>query len=159
MKHDIFIDNNIVSRFANPADLEYKELIRWLMEDQDIEEGQEDNRAYLVVSKKLLVEYYRSCRDSFGATSIHVIISKLTGQNRLVQISNQNIKDFKSKFFTKTIERKLRSNNDDREHIPLVLLSDRKYALTNDHNFKYDLEHFPGFTVIVRSRPEDLNYK
>lgn len=89
MKHDIFIDNNIASKFANPADPEYKELIRWLMDNHEITEGQDDDRAY----------------------------------------------------------------------IPAVLLSDRKYALTYDENFTYDLENFPGFTVIVKSRPEELPYK
>ena len=88
-----------------------------------------------------------------------MIVSKLTREGRLVNISNQQIKNFKNQYFTKTVEKKLQSNDEDREHIPTVLLSDRKYALTYDDNFKYDLEHFPGFTVIVKKRPEDLPYK
>ncbi len=159
MKRDIFIDNNIASKFANPADPEYKELIRWLMDNHDIPERQDDDRAYLVVSQKLMTEYNRSCRDASGSTSIPMIISKLTQEGRLVRISNQQIKDFKSLHFTKAVEKKLRSNNEDREHIPTVLLSDRKYALTYDEDFTYDLEHFPGFTVIVKSRPEEIPYK
>ncbi len=158
MKHDIFIDNNIASKFANPADPEYKELIRWLMDNHEIGEGQNDDRAYLVVSQKLLAEYLRSCRDASGATSIPMIINKLTKEDRLVRITNQEIKDFKSQHFTKAVEKKLRSNNEDRDHIPTVLLSDRKYALTYDENFTYDLEHFHGFAVIVKSRPEELPY-
>ncbi len=159
MKHDIFIDNNVASKFANPADPEYKALIQWLMDNHDIEDGAEDDRAYLVVSQKLLAEYSRSCRDASGATSIPMIVSNLTKEGRLVRVTNQEIKDFKTLYFTKTVEKKLRSNNEDRDHIPPVLLSDRKYALTYDDNFTYDLEHFPGFTVIVKSRPEDLDYK
>ncbi len=73
MIRDIFIDNNIASKFSNPADPEYKELIRWLMDNHDIAEGEEDDRAYLVVSHKLLSEYYRSCRDASGKTSIPMI--------------------------------------------------------------------------------------
>lgn len=30
MKKDIFIDNNIASKFSNPLDPEYKKLIKWL---------------------------------------------------------------------------------------------------------------------------------
>lgn len=159
MKHDIFIDNNIASKFANPADPEYKALIQWLMNNHDISEGAADDRAYLVVSQKLLAEYSRSCRDAAGITSIPMIVNKLTQEGRLVKITNQQIKDFKNQYFTKKVEKKLQSNNEDREHIPTVLLSDRKFALTYDDNFKYDLEHFPGFTVIVGKRPEDLPYK
>lgn len=159
MKHDIFIDNNIASKFSNPADQEYKNLIRWLMDNHNLAQGQDDDRAYLVVSRKLIAEYGRSCQTASGATSIHVIINKLTQEGRLVFISNQNIKNFKNLYFTKVIERKFRSNQEDRDHIPVVLLSERKYALSYDKNFTYDLEHFPGFKVIVRSRPEDLQYE
>ena len=44
MKHDIFIDNNIASRFSRPADPEYKKLIEWLMNNRIIEEGDDDDR-------------------------------------------------------------------------------------------------------------------
>ena len=159
MKHDIFIDNNIACKFSNPADSEYKELIRWLMDNHKIADGKEDDRAYLVVSHKILAEYYRSCRNDAGKTSIPMIISQLTKDGRLELFSNEEINGFKSQYFTKAIEKKLRSNNEDREHIPPVLMSDRKYALTYDDNFTYDLEHFPGFTVIVQKRPENIPYR
>lgn len=51
MKKDIFIDNNIACRFANPMDPEMKKLINWIMKN---EEGSEDN-AILVVSDKLFM--------------------------------------------------------------------------------------------------------
>lgn len=159
MKRDIFIDNNIASKFSNPADPEYKELIRWLMDNHEIEKGKEDDRAYLVVSQKLMVEYIRSCRDASGKTSIPMIINQLTRDGRLERISNQQIKDFKDQYFTKAVEKKLRSNNEDRDHIPAVLLSERKYALTYDDNLTYDLKTFSGFAVIVSKRPEDIPYK
>jgi len=159
MKHDIFIDNNIASRFTRPADPEYKKLIEWLMNNRKNEEGDEDDRAYLVVSQKLLSEYYRSCRNDFGKTSIPMIVDKLTKEGRLVKITNQMIKDFKDTHFTNAVVRNLRSNIEDRDHIPVVLLSERKFALTYDINFTYDLEHFPGFTVTVKSRPEDIDYR
>lgn len=159
MKRDIFIDNNIASKFSNPADPEYKELIRWLMDNHEIEKDKEDDRAYLVVSQKLMIEYIRSCRDSSGKTSIPMIINQLTRDGRLERISNQQIKDFKNQYFTKSVEKKLRSNNEDRDHIPAVLLSERKFALTYDDNLAYDLKNFPGFTVIVSKRPEGIPYK
>ncbi len=68
-------------------------------------------------------------------------------------------KKFKSEYFSKKIERKLQSNNEDREHIPVVLLSNRKYALCLDNKFIADLKSFPGFTVTVEKRSEKLNYK
>ena len=159
MKRDIFIDNNIASKFANPADPEYKDLIQWLLENHEIIEDTEDDRAYLVVTKKILNEYFRSSRDTTGATSIPIVINKLTREGRLVYFSNQQIKGFKNQHFTKAIEKRMRSNIEDRDHIPAVLMSDRKYALTYDSGLTYDLEHFPGYTVLVCKRPEEMPYK
>ena len=77
----------------------------------------------------------------------------------MVNKTNQEINDFKTTHFTKTVKRQLRSNNEDRDYIPLVLLSDRKFALTLDDNFKFDLENFRGFRCRVEKKPEDLPYK
>ena len=151
---DIFIDTNIACRFSNPMDPHLKDLLDWLMAD-----GDEDNRAYLVVSKKLLREYLSSCRGAYGETSLPVLINKLTQEGRIENITNSQIQLFKEQYFTKTIDKKLRSNNEDRNHIPVVMLSERKLALTNDDNFTYDLTHFPGFTVVVSDRPEKIPYK
>lgn len=154
MKKDIFIDNNIACRFSNPMDPEMKKLIAWIME---YEEGSHNN-AMLVVSDKLLREYIASCQGAYGATSIPTIIGKLTREGRLTKVTNADIKGFQNIYFTKTVERNLRSNQEDRNHIPVELLSEREFALTNDRNFTFDLEHFPGFRVIVSSRPENLPY-
>lgn len=158
MKKDIFIDNNIASKFSNPQDKEYIKLTQWLLKFDKNDIDNKDNYAHLVVSKKLLAEYYRSAMGASSDTSIPVIINKLLSQGRLNNISNQDIKDFQTSHFTNAVKRKLRSNNEDREHIPLVLLSDRKYALTRDDNFKYDLENFSGFSVRVEKKPENLPY-
>lgn len=159
MKRDIFIDNNIASKFANPADPEYKSLIKWLMDNHPIGDGKEDDRAYLVASKKLIEEYSGSCKDARSSTAILLIVGKMTSEGRLIKITKDQIKAFQEVHFTKAVEKNLRSNNEDRNHIPVVLLSERKYALTYDVNFTYDLEHFPGFKVLVRKRPEDIPYK
>jgi len=159
MKKDIFIDNNVASKFSNPQDKEYIKLTQWLLkfDDKDIEN--KDNYAHLVVSNKLLNEYCRSAQNATSNTSIPIIINKLLQDGRLVKISNEEIKIFRTTHFTKTVERKLRSNSEDRDHIPLILLSDRKYALTLDDNLKYDLENFSGFSCKVEKKPENLPYK
>ena len=65
-------------------------------------------------------------------------LRKLTRERRLTKITNADIKGFQNKYFTKTVERTLRSNQENRNHIPVVLLSERKFALTNDRNFTFD---------------------
>lgn len=154
MKKDIFIDNNIACRFANPMDPAMKRLIEWLMKNV---EGSDGN-AIMVVSPKLLHEYMASCQGAYGKTSIPMVINQLTREGRLTMIRNAEIKDFKMKFFTKKVEKCLRSNQEDRNHIPVVLLSERKYALTNDDKFTYDLTHFPGYKVLVCSKPDGMPY-
>ena len=159
MKRDIFIDNNIACRFSNPLDANIKELLVWLMDNHTIQEGDEDDRAILVVSNKLLAEYYRSCSGANGATSIPVLVNRLLQEGRLMKISNEQIKEFKCQYFTKKVVKQLQSNIEDRDHIPVVLLSERKLALTQDQKFAADLQSFPGFTVIVSNRPENISYK
>ncbi len=157
MKKDLFIDNNVASKFSNPQDKEYIKLTSWLMM-YDNKKGNKDDYAHLVVSQKLLVEYYRSAQGAKSDTAIPMIIAKLQQQGRLVIKTNQEIKDFKSFHFTKAVEKSLRSNKEDREHIPVVLLSERKYAISYDENFTFDVVNFSGFKAKVEKRPEDINY-
>lgn len=154
MKHDIFIDTNIASRFTNPMDPGYIALIQWLLTFNP-ESGR---NAFLVVSKKLLAEYHRSSVYAHTHTCIAVIINTLLMQGRLTIITNNQIKSFQQSFFTKKVLKVLHSNHEDRNHIPVVLLSDRKYALSIDEAFCHDLIHFPGFVVRVEKRPENLPY-
>lgn len=158
MKKDIFIDNNIASKFSNPQDKEYIKLTKWLMnfDINDIEN--KNNYAHLVVSQKLLVEYCRSAYGSISDTAIPAIIDKLTRENRLVKISKQEIIDFKNQYFTKALQKTLKSNLEDKDLIPVVLLSERKYVLSYDQNFTDDLESFQGHLVNVKKRPEELDY-
>jgi hypothetical protein len=148
MKTDIFIDNNIAKNFSNPMDGEYKKLIRWLMV----------GNAYLVVSNKLLAEYGRTASYTTSGANIFIIIDTLTRSGRLIKITNAEIKEFQRQHFTKKVTKNLRSNREDHEHIPVVLLSQRKYALSLDDDFIYDLVHFPGFSVKAVKRPENLPY-
>jgi len=159
MKKDLFIDNNIAKNFSNPQDEEYIKLTKWLIKFDSSDIENKDNYAHLVVSQKLLVEYLRTSMGATSDTAIPIIIEKMQREGRLILISNQQIKDFKSTYYSNQVRRSLRSNKEDREHIPLILLSDRKFALSYDDNFIYDLEHFAGFTVRVEKRPEDLPYE
>ena len=152
---DIIIDNDCASKhFASPVDPEYIKLINWLLY---FEEDSENN-AHLVISNKLLKEYIDSCRNSTSPTSLPLIVFKLTKEERIIKFSNNEIKEFIRKYFTKKITRKLTCNNNDRYHIPLVLMSYRKMALSEDKKFINDLINFPGFKVVVSSKPEDLKY-
>lgn len=158
MKKDIFIDNNIASKFSNPQDKEYIKLTKWLLDYNSTDIANKNNYAHLVVSKKLLGEYFRSNQNAQGSASIPVIIAQLQKEGRLTIITNDEIKTFQFTYYTKTAVRKFKSNNEDREHIPLVLLSERKFALSYDDNFIHDLKNFKGFEVTVEKRPENLKY-
>jgi hypothetical protein len=152
---DIFIDCNIAKSFSRPADEEYKNLIRWLL----IHKHDVDNDAYLLFSKKLEQEYTGSSQHAKSFTSIPYIIEILRRQERLKEFFNNEIEDFLTTYATKKVRRKLREIKKDWHHLPLIMLSDRKMAITIDDDFIYNLTHFPGFTVIAAKRPEELAYK
>ena len=158
MKKDIFIDTNIAKNFTNPMDQAYKALVDWLKSCPHKSEDTFHHNPHLVVSNKLLVEYARSSAHADGTTNIAVLVNHLLSQGRLHKISNEEIKAFKAQHFTKTIEKKLQCNHEDRELLPIVLLSHRKYALSGDKNFTQDLLNFPGHTVRVAKRPNELPY-
>jgi hypothetical protein len=155
---DIFIDNNIASKFSNPQDKEYIKLTQWLLHFDATDLENKHNYAHLIVSNKLLAEYYRSSLNALSNTAIPIIIDKLIKDGRLIKISNNQIKEFKEAHFSKKVEKKLTCNNEDREHIPVVLLSHRKYAISYDDNFIHDIINFPGFVVSAAKRPEHIPY-
>jgi hypothetical protein len=151
---DIFIDNNIAKDFATPINPNYKELIKWLINCNN-----NDNDAYLVLSKKLMNEYVASSQRCIKSTAITTIISQLTREGRINSFSNKDIKDFISSFYKAKVVKKLLSNQKDRLHIPIVLLSERQIALTIDANFSTDLINFPKSNVTVSDCPSKINYK
>ncbi|MEY4936484.1 MAG: hypothetical protein RIS64_2843 [Bacteroidota bacterium] len=156
MKKDIFIDNNIASRYlSNPTLDEYKKLIEWLMMHQKNEETD----AYLVISPFLLKEYIESNRNANSKTNIVQIIDLFTKQNRLIRFDKKQIEAFQTKHFTKKVIKRMQSNAKDRNHIPAVLMSDRKMALSEDIKFLNDLEQVPDFEAVTATKPEDLNYQ
>jgi hypothetical protein len=157
MKKDIFIDNNIASHyFSNPIDAEYKKLIEWLK----IYNEDEENDAYLVVSPFLIREYSESNRYPNSRTNIVQIISDLTKEGRLTNFTRKQIEAFQNQYHTKKVLKKLLTKDTkDINHVPTVLMSDRKMALSEDNNFLHDLNEVTGFKAITAKRPEELAYK
>ena len=155
MKKDIFIDNSIASKhFSNPIDDEFKKLIDWILSYNKDEE----NDAFLVITPFLLKEYNESNRNANSKTNITRIIDDLTKQDRLIRFSKKEIEAFKQDNFSKKTLKSLKtSETKDINHIPAVLMSDRKMALTEDNNFFDDLNSFKN--VIVKKRPEELEYE
>lgn len=153
---DIFIDNDVTTKhFSNPIDEDYKKLIDWLQTfNNDVE-----NDAHLVLTNFLHREYIESNRNPNSQTNIVAIINEMVIKDRIKRVSNQDIKNFQTKYYTKNVLKKLTSNAKDRNHIPAVLLSDRKMALSEDTKFLNDLLKFSGINPIVAKRPENLNYK
>ncbi len=76
MKKDIFIDNNIAKNFANPADAEYKKLIKWLLKYDKSTDKKEEN-AYLVISQKIRNEYLEGSNSAKSNSNIIVIVNIL----------------------------------------------------------------------------------
>jgi hypothetical protein len=150
---DVFVDTNVAKNFTNPMDPAYKEFVRWLHMHN---EAFPENSAWLAVSNKLIAEYNRSC----GPTSnIIGIIDRMTREGRLNRISNELIKEFQRAYFSRTIEKKLKSNDEDRHHIPVVLLSNRKIAITLDRKLRDDLHNFPGHLAKAVARPDEIDYR
>ena len=166
---DIFIDNNIASRFATAKDPEYKKIIKWLLKfDKSISL---ENNAHLVLSNKILKEYYDSSRNARSATSIIAIIDIMTkdGRNRKSPkenynfYSNNEIKEFRNTYFTNNIKKRFTNQfrnerNRDLDHLPIILMSDRKKALIIDNEFRNLVNEFPGFNAVAENRPREEFY-
>lgn len=156
MIKDIFVDTNVIPKFSNPLDSEYKKLIKWLL---SYDQNNESDNAYLAVSNKLKGEYSRSLRNSYLQTNnFCIIIDVLSKQGRFNIISNRRIEKFKQKHFKKHVVRKLTCSRNDWDHIPVVMLSDRKYVLSLDNDFRRDVNQFPGFPALAAGRPQDIPY-
>lgn len=160
---DIFIDNNVAKNFATPIDTNYKSLIAWINNYDEalvkLEPEKKKNYAHLVVSQKLLVEYLNSSKDCSKPNAIPSIVNRLTREGRLLKKTKIEIETLISNTFSKKTIKNLLSNSEDHIHIATVILSERKLCLTYDDNLTADLQNFPGFNIIVKKRPEDLNYQ
>lgn len=141
---DILVDNNVGKNFCNPLDPEYKNFIEWLFRE-----------GALVVTVKLMQEYIASSGASSSPTNMPAIIDKLLREGRLNLIANKVLKAFR---ISRRTERFLIANRSDWNYLKAVMISLRKYALSLDDNFRYDVNNFPGYTARAEARPQDIPY-
>jgi hypothetical protein len=141
---DIFVDNCAAKHFANPLDTHFKVFFKWLFDE-----------GFLVVSQKLLAEYGRTCGGCITGSNIGALVNHLTIQGRLMRFKNAELAKV---VFPKYIIQRLLSNQQDHVHIKVVILSNRKYAVTMDKNLLRDLNDFPKHHIQAVERPEEINY-
>jgi hypothetical protein len=142
---DIFVDNNIAKNFCNPLDPEYKNFLKWLIHD-----------GALVISNSILREYSSSTSHSASATNISAIIGLLGAAGRLNKVSPKELRAF---VIPKGVERRLRSNKADWQHLKTVLLSFRRIAITSDANLGHDIVNYPKGRARASTRPGGVPYR
>ena len=135
----IVIDNDVMCLFST-EDMKlangdaYRLLFEWLRVE-----------GILVVSKKMMTEY----QDSFrGSPNLSGLIGLLIKEDRFMEISNADIKKVR---FTKTEQKRFQSNQKDRPHIALVIVSPRKKMLSKDVKLCSDIN---GLRKINKIKPE-----
>ncbi|MEO9144544.1 MAG: hypothetical protein ABI237_03220 [Ginsengibacter sp.] len=161
---DIFIDADITNKFSKTTDKDLIELIEWLLN--------KENKSFLLVSDYLRNEYLKGNAHCVKEFSISTIYFKLQQDGRLNAKTKKEIEDFKQKHFSKTIwknlnclkQKKGKNRTSDPNHIALIYLSDRRFALTEDENLFKDLNELKfkredGKKVTVAKSPTDINYK
>jgi hypothetical protein len=73
---------------------------------------------------------------------------------------NVQINDFKKNNYKKRLFGSLRCNSNDKLfHLPAVLLSNRKFALSLDNNFTYGINNFPRFRALAEYDPSLIPYR
>lgn len=145
MSKDLLVDNSIARNFCNPLDPHYKEFIRWLYDEGE-----------LIVTQRLIIEYNASTSGSPSSTNIVAIVAKLTADGRLRKVTKKELTAFR---FPTRITRRLRSNKRDWDSIKATMLSLRKFALSLDINFIFDVNNFHGHNARAEYRPQDLPYR
>lgn len=153
MIKDLVIDNSVSHCFCNPTQDEYKDLIKWLIDE---------NRKFssmLAVSQKLLNEYHDTSKHALSNTSLPALIDLLTREGRLNFISKKDIQSFSRKYITKSRRKKLKSNSEDHPHLITTFLSERKLAISEDDNLIHDLLNFPKHSASVGKSPSMINYR
>ena len=146
MKPDLFIDSNISGHIAKPPDDHYRDLIRWLFAE-----------GCLVICRSLRREYCDAVRGSgLGRMTLPVIVGQLTRAGRLKRYSKKDLKRFLIK---ERVAKRLLSNRADHDYIKIVMMSDRKLALTEDKKLRRDINDFPKYRARGYRHPADFNYR
>lgn len=141
---DLLVDNTVAKNFCNSLDPHYKAFIQWLL-----------LHGVSVITQRLIVEYVASCGGSPSNTSIPTIIDHLQRAGRLTHFNSRQLNALR---FPRRVARLLRSNRNDHGSIKAVMLSHRKYALSRDERFCYDVNYYPGCRARAETRSEDLPY-
>ena len=142
---DLFVDNDRSAHFSRPVDPAYKQLIRWLRSD-----------GYLVVCQSLIREYHDAVRGSTAPTTLPTLVNHLLSCGRLKRFGKRELEGFR---ISKHVARKLQSGMKDRDHLKIILLSDRKLGISGDGKFRRDLNGYPGYSAIVRRHPSEVPYR
>lgn len=132
---DIVIDATAIRLFGVAKDIEFIKFFSWLQND-----------GVLTVSSYLIKDY-----NGFRSHYIAALLSHLINSGRFNKIPTKTIKSFKDHHY--------RYRCNDRFHVRLVMLSDRRLALSNDDNFIYDVNNFPGMRSTAARRPSQLPYQ
>lgn len=141
---DIFVDADRSGHFCRPVDPAYRKLIGWLRSD-----------GYLVVCPSLIREYHRAEQATTAPTALLMLVGHLQRHGRLKRFGKEALESFRIK---KHVAKRLRSNLEDRDHLKIVLLSDRKLGISGDVNFRHDVNNYPGYSAIVRRHPSEVPY-
>lgn len=141
---DLFVDADRSKYFSRPVDPRYRKLIEWLRSD-----GQ------LVVCASLIREYEGAVRGSTSPTTLVALVNHLQRDGRLKRFDRRALNAFRIR---KHVEKRLRSGMKDRDHLKIVLLSDRKLGVSGDGNFRRDVNNFPGYSAVVRRHPSEVPY-
>lgn len=141
---DLFVDADRSKYFGRPVDPGYKRLIEWLRSD-----------GHLVVCASLIREYEDAVRGSTSPTTLVALVSHLQRDGRLKRFDRRALDAFRIR---KHVGKRLRSGMKDRDHLKIVLLSDRKLGVSGDGNFRHDVNNFPGYSAVVRRHPSEVPY-
>ena len=142
---DLFVDADRSGSFCRPVDPAYRKLIAWLRSD-----GQ------LVVCQSLIREYHDAVRGSTAPTTLVALLEHLQRHGRLKRFGKSALNAFR---ITKHIENRLQSEMKDRDHVKIVLLSDRKLGISGDVDFRRDVNNYPGYSAVVRQHPSEVQYE
>ena len=145
MKPDLFVDSNVSGHFAKPVRADYKTLIEWLRDE-----------GCLVVCQSLIKEYHDAVQGSQVPTTLVALVNKLQRGGRLRRFSKKELQAFSLR---EHVRRRLRSNRADHDLIKVVMLSDRKLALSKDRKLAQDINDFPGFDARCEDAPSKMPYR
>lgn len=145
MKPDLFIDADISGHIMKPLDDHYRDLIKWLYVE-----------GCLVICRSLHNEYRKAVRESPSLRTLPAIVDRLTRARRLIRYSREELRGFRIK---ERIVKRLLSNRSDHDYIKIVMMSDRRLALSGDNKLRRDINNFPRYGAQAYRHPGDFDYR